>query len=196
MTQSSAEKQKWGISNEEAHALMEQFLESDGMRKHSLASEAIMRALAPRFGADPEMWALVGLLHDLDYNETRDHMARHTLVTEQVLLEKGVDARIAEAIKYHNAENLGLTRHDPIHFALTAAETITGMISATALVYPDKKVASVAPKSVKKRMKAKEFARAVNRDHIRLCEQIGISLDEFISISLRAMCEISDRLGL
>jgi predicted hydrolase (HD superfamily) len=70
------------------------------------------------------------------------------------------------------------------------------MISATALVYPDKKVASVAPKSVKKRMKAKEFARSVNRDHILLCEQIGISLDDFISISLGAMCGISDRLGL
>lgn len=196
MTRQSAERLKWGISNEEAHALMEELLEAEGMRKHCLASEAIMRALAPRFGADPEMWGLVGLLHDLDYNETRDHMERHTLVTEQILLEKGVDPQIAEAIKYHNSENLGLTRRDPIHLALTAAETITGMISATTLVYPDKKIASVAPKSVKKRMKAKEFARSVNRDHILLCEQIGISLDEFISISLRAMCEISDRLGL
>jgi uncharacterized protein len=196
MTEHDSEKPKWGISHEKAQALMEQFLESESMRKHCLASEAIMRALAPRFGVDPEMWALVGLLHDLDYNETRDHMERHALVTEQVLLERGVDPQIVEAIKYHNAENLGLTRHEPVHFALTAAETITGMISATALVYPDKKVASVAPKSVKKRMKAKEFARSVNRDHILLCEQIGISLDEFISISLQAMCEISDRLGL
>ncbi|MBI4963435.1 MAG: HDIG domain-containing protein [Desulfomonile tiedjei] len=196
MTQHEAQKPKWGISHEQAQALMEQFLESESMRKHCLASEAIMRALAPRFGADPEMWALVGLLHDLDYNETRDRMERHTLVTEQILVERGVDPEIVEAIKYHNAENLGLTRQEPIHFALTAAETITGMISATALVYPDKKVASVAPKSVKKRMKAKEFARSVNRDHILLCEQIGISLDEFISISLEAMCGISDRLGL
>lgn len=196
MPEQDSIKLKWGISNEEAHALMEQFLESESMRKHCLASEVIMKALAPRFHADPEMWALVGLLHDLDYNETRDQMDRHGLVTEKILLERGVDPQIVEAIKYHNAENLGLTRQSPIHFALTAAETITGMITATALVYPDKKVASVAPKSVKKRMKAKEFARSINREHILLCEQIGISIDEFISTSLRAMSQISDRLGL
>jgi putative nucleotidyltransferase with HDIG domain len=196
MTAHDMGRAKWGISNEEAHALIEEFLDAESMRKHCIASEAIMRALAPRFGADPDMWGLVGLLHDLDYNETRDHMDRHALVTAQILLEKGVDPQIVDAIKYHNAENLGLTRHEPIHFALTAAETITGMISATALVYPDKKVASVVLKSVKKRMKAKEFARSVNRDHILLCEQIGLSLDDFISISLQVMSEISDRLGL
>lgn len=187
---------KWGITREEAFALMEHSLETDSMRKHCLASEAIMRALAPRLKGDIDMWGLTGLLHDLDYNETKELMTQHTLVTERILTEKGVDRSIIEAIKYHNAENLGLTRTEPIHFALTAAETITGMIVATTLVYPDKKVASVNPKSVKKRMKAKEFARSVNRDHIRLCEQIGFNLDEFIVISLEAMCGISDELGL
>jgi predicted hydrolase (HD superfamily) len=142
------------------------------------------------------MWGLVGLLHDLDYNQTKDKMERHTLETEKILLEKGVYPDIVDAIKHHNVENLGLKRNKPIHFALTAAETITGMIVATTLVYPDKKIASVKPQSVKKRMKAKEFARSVNRDHIRLCEQINIPLDEFISISLNAMSTISDRLGL
>jgi putative nucleotidyltransferase with HDIG domain len=186
----------WGISREEALALMEEYLESDSMRKHSLASEAIMRALAPRFGEDPDMWGLVGLLHDLDYNETKDRMSMHTVVTKRILLEKGVDRRIVEAIQYHNAENLGLTRIQPIHFALTSSETITGLLVAAALVNPDKKLASLKPKSVKKRMKANEFARSVNRDHIRLCEQIGITLDDFIVISLEAMCGISDRLGL
>lgn len=190
------EDQDWGISREEAVALMEHYLDTDNMRKHCLASEAIMRALAPRFGGDPDMWGLTGLLHDLDYNETRDTMERHTLVTEKILKERGVNPEIIEAIKSHNAENLGLTRTKPIHIALTAAETITGMIVATTLVYPDKRIASVKPKSVKKRMKAKEFARSVNRDHIRLCEEAGISLDEFIAISLEAMTGISDELGL
>lgn len=185
-----------GISRAEAVALMEQHLETDSMRKHCLASEAIMTALAPRFGVDPELWGLVGLLHDIDYNETREEMNRHGLVTEKILLERGMDPSVAEAIKYHNAGNLGLTRTEPIHFALTAAETITGMIVATTLVYPDKKLASVKPGSIKKRMKAKEFARSVNRDHIRLCESIGISLDDFIAISLDAMKSISDPLGL
>jgi putative nucleotidyltransferase with HDIG domain len=186
----------WGITREEAVELMETYLEADNMRKHSLASEAIMRALASRLGEDPDMWGLAGLLHDLDYNETREQMHRHTLDTERILLERGVHPAIPDAIKYHNAENLGLARQQPIHFALTAAETITGMIVATTLVYPDKKLASVKPKSVKKRMKAKEFARAVNRDHIRLCEEIGIPLDDFIVLSLEAMRGISDRLGL
>ena len=188
--------EEWGISREQAVALMEEYLEAENMRKHCLASEAIMRALAERFGEHPDKWGLVGLLHDLDYAETRDRMDQHTLVTERVLKDHGVNPEIVDPIKYHNAENLGLQRTQPIHFALTAAETITGMIVATTLVYPDKKVASVKPKSVKKRMKAKEFARSVNRDHIRLCEKMGIPLDEFINISLEAMRGISDRLGL
>ena len=187
---------KWGISRQDALALMEQFLEADSMRKHCLASEAIMRALAPRFGEDPDLWGLTGLLHDLDYNETRDTMSRHTLVTEQILLERGVHPEIADAIKYHNAENLGLTRSKPIHFALTAGETITGMIVAAALVLPDKKLSSLKAQSVKKRMKAKEFARSVNRDHIKLCEEISIPLEEFIAISIEAMRGIGDQLGL
>lgn len=187
---------KWGISREEAVELMEQYLETDALRKHSLATEAIMRSLAPRFGEDPEMWGLIGLLHDIDYNETRDKMDKHTLVTEQVLLEKGVDPTIPEAIKYHNAGNLGLTRSQPVHWALTAAETITGMIVAATLVNPDKKLSSLKPKSVKKRMKAKEFAKSVNRDHILLCQEIGLSLDDFIDLSLNAMGSISDHLGL
>jgi uncharacterized protein len=187
---------KWGITRDEAVALMEQYLDTDNMRKHCLASEAIMRDLAPRFGADPDMWGLTGLLHDIDYNETKDEMDQHTLLTEKVLLERGVDKQITEAIKTHNAENLGLTRSEPIHVALTAAETITGMLVAAALVNPDKKLSSLKVKSVKKRMKAKEFARSVNRDHILLCEQINIPLDEFIEISLTAMCKIADDLGL
>lgn len=190
------ESSKWGITPEQASELMRAHLDAENMRKHSLASQVIMKALAPRFGQDPEMWGIIGLLHDLDYNETREAMDRHGLETAKILGEMGVHPEIPDAIKHHNAENLGLTRTDPVHFALTAAETITGMIVATALVYPDKKLSSVKPKSVKKRMKAKEFARSVNRDHIRLCEEIGIPLDEFITISLQSMCEISDELGL
>jgi uncharacterized protein len=187
---------KWGIDRTQAMALMEKYLEADNLRKHSLATEAIMRALAPRLGGDPEMWGLVGLLHDLDYNETKEFMTQHALVTEKILRENGVHPAIADAIKYHNAENLGLARNESIHFALTAAETITGMIVAATLVYPEKKVAVVKPKSIKKRMKEKEFARSVNRDHIKLCEQFGMPLDEFIPVALEAMAGIADNLGL
>ena len=189
-------EKRLGISRNEALELMEQHLEADNIRKHCLASEAIMRRLAQKLGHDPELWGLAGLLHDLDYNETRETMERHALVTEQILSDRGVDREITDAIKHHNAENLGLTRSKPIHFALTAAETITGMIVATTLVYPDKKVSSVKPSSVKKRMKAKEFARSVNRSHILLCESLGMTLDEFIELSLKTMSQISDELGL
>ncbi|MCX5861214.1 MAG: HDIG domain-containing metalloprotein [Desulfomonile sp.] len=187
---------KWGITRQAAMDLMEQSLEAENLRKHSEATEAIMRALAPRFNEDPEMWGIAGLLHDLDYNETREAIDRHGLVTEKILADKGVHPDVIEAIKFHNAEHLGLTATKPIHFALSAAETITGMIVTTTLVYPDKKLASVKSKSVGKRMKEKEFARAVNRDRILLCEKIDIPLDEFISISIEAMKKISDRLGL
>lgn len=186
----------WGITRERAVSLMERHLTTVAMQGHSLASEAIMRALAPRFNDDPDKWGFAGLLHDLDYNETKDRMEMHGLETARILKEEGVHPEIIDAIKRHNAENLGLLREAPIDFALTAGETITGMIVATALVYPDKRIASVKPQSVKKRMKAKEFARSVNRDHIRLCEEIGIPLDEFIKISLEAMTEIANRLGL
>ncbi|MFZ5867172.1 MAG: HDIG domain-containing metalloprotein [Thermodesulfobacteriota bacterium] len=188
--------EQWGISREQALELMEQHLDTESIRKHCLASEAIMRALAPRFSEDPELWGLVGLLHDLDYNETRDRMEQHTIMTGKILRDLGVHEHVIEAIQSHNAENLGISRSKPIHFALTAAETITGLIVATALVYPDKKLASVKAKSLRKRMKEKEFARSVNRDHIRLCEQLGLPLDDFIEVSLDAMRGISDRLGL
>jgi putative nucleotidyltransferase with HDIG domain len=187
---------KWGISRERALELMKERLDKDSLQKHCLASEAIMRSLAPRFGEDPEMWGLVGLLHDLDYEDTKDRMDQHGLITAEILGKEGVAPEVTEAIKYHNAQNLGLQRTAPIHFALSAGETITGMIVAAALVNPDKKISSVKVKSVKKRMKAKEFARSVNRDQIKLCEQIDIPLDEFIGISLESMAAISDELGL
>jgi len=175
---------------------MESRLVEDNLRKHSLATEAIMRVLAKRLGHDPDVWGIAGLLHDIDFPETREIPERHALVTADILKEKGVSSEIIEAIKAHNAEALGIPREGAIAIALTAAETITGLVIATTLVYPDKKIASVKPKSITKRMKQKEFARAVNRDHIRLCEEIGLPLDEFAALSLEAMGSISGELGL
>jgi predicted hydrolase (HD superfamily) len=123
-------------------------------------------------------------------------MARHGLVTEQILRRQGVTKEITDAIKSHNADNLGFARTGVFEHAITCAECITGMVFATALVYPDKKIASVKPKSILKRMKQKEFARSVNRDYIRECEKIGIPLDAFAALSLEAMQEIGSELGL
>lgn len=185
-----------GITRDEALQLMKSYLKTDALQKHSLATEIIMRKLARNKGENEDIWGMAGLLHDLDFEETKDDMPQHTLKTEAILREKGVSEEIIKAIKGHNAENLGYRRGTPIDHALTCAECITGMVIATALVYPDKKLASVKPQSILKRMKQKEFARNVNREYIRECEKIGIPLEEFAELSLNAMREISDQLGL
>jgi len=185
-----------GITRGEALQLMKEYLKADNLQKHSLATEVIMRRLALKLGEDEELWGIAGLLHDLDYDETKDSMSRHTMRTEEILKQRGISQGIIDAIKGHNAENLGYTREKTIDHALTCAECITGMIVATTLVYHDKKLSSVKPKSIIKRMKQKEFARSVNREHIRECEKIGITLEDFAELSLNAMREISDGLGL
>ncbi len=185
-----------GITRDEALQLMKEYLKLDNLQKHSLATEAIMRKIAQMRGEDEELWGIAGLLHDLDFEATKDDMPHHTLKTAEILKEKGVSEEIIEAIKGHNAEHLGYARERIIDHALTCAECITGMIVATTLVYPDKKISSVKPKSIIKRMKQKEFARSVNRDFIRECEKIGIPLEEFAELSLKAMQEISNELGL
>ncbi len=155
-----------------------------------------MRCLAERFGEDPEKWGIAGLLHDLDYEETYEAPQEHGKRTAEILQEKGFPSDMIEAILAHNAEALGIERKTRFDFAITCSECITGLITATTLVYPDKKLASVKPKSITKRMKEKGFARSVNRDLIRLCEKIDIPLPEFAVISLEAMRGISDDLGL
>jgi len=185
-----------GISREDAVKLMEEFLQGDNLRKHCYATEAVMRAMAERLRYDPEAWGIAGLLHDLDYEETKDQPSQHGLKTAEILGERGVSPEIMEAIKAHNAEALGIDRKTDFDIALTCSECITGMVVATALVYPDKKISSVKPSSIIKRMKQKEFARNVNRDLIRKCEDLHIPLEEFAELSLKAMAKISDKLGL
>lgn len=184
------------MTRDEALQLLEEHLKADNLRKHCLAAEAIMRALAHHFGEDEERWGLAGLLHDLDFEETRDDPARHGLVAAELLKQKGFDDEFVEAVKAHNAEGLGLVRETRFQHALAAAETITGLIVATALVYPDKKLASVKTSSITKRMKKKDFARNVSREIIMECEEIGLTLQEFAEISLRAMQGIAGELGL
>ena len=185
-----------GISRDEAVKLMEECLQGDSLRKHCYATEMVMRAMAERLGHDPEAWGLIGLLHDIDYEETKDQPSRHGLRTAEILGSKGVGSEVIEAIKAHNAEALGIERKTDVDIAITCSECITGMLVATALVYPDKKLSSVKPSSVTKRMKQKEFARSVNRDHIRKCEDLKVPLEEFAELSLKAMAKISEKLGL
>ncbi len=185
-----------GITRDEAFSLLKEHLKSDKLIGHSLATEAIMQKLAGHFGEDPVLWGVSGLLHDLDYETTGEDEASHGLETAKILEQKGVSPVVIDVIKKHNAEGLGLERTTLFEHALTCAETITGLIVATALVYPDKKISSVKVKSVTKRMKTTHFARAVSRERIMECEKTGLPLNEFVKLSLEAMNDISDELGL
>jgi len=185
-----------GISREDAFLLLTAHLKNEKLVSHCLASEAIMRELAPRFGENPEIWAIAGLLHDIDYEITDGDPCRHGREGAELLLSHGVSPAIADAILKHNAEGLGLERTSVFDHALACAETMTGMIAATALVYPDKKIASVKPQSVTKRMKTPHFARSVSREIIMECETIGIPLPDFVAISLKAMSGIAESIGL
>lgn len=155
-----------------------------------------MRALAIRLGKDEEKWALAGLLHDLDVESVNNDMYTHGKETARILSELNVDEEIIDAIRMHNEASAAEKRSKEFQYALAAGETITGLIVATTLVYPDKKIASVKPKSVVKRMKEKKFAASVSRENIMECEQIGIPLPEFVEICINAMKEIGDEIGL
>jgi len=186
----------YGITRDQAISLLKEHIGNDNLIKHCLASEAVMMALAQRLGEDREKWGLAGLLHDLDVEKVNWDLNKHTLETERLLREKGVDEEIILAVKFHNEQAHGVKRSQPFHHALAAGETITGLIIATALVYPDKKLQSVKAKSIKKRMKEKAFAAGVNRDTIMECEKLGLTLDEFADLSLKAMQGIAEELGL
>lgn len=177
------------LSREQALELLKAQEPDDYLLKHSLASEAIMRALAPRFGGESEIWGLCGLLHDLDFPHTKDNPARHGLMAAEMLAGAGLDAACVHAIAAHNSEHSGKQPESQLDFALRAAETVTGLIIAAALMRPTG-MEGMESKSLKKKMKDKAFARAVNRDNIKECEKLGLSLDEFLTISIEAMSKI------
>ena len=185
-----------GSSRDQALDLLHRHIKNPNMIKHCLASEAVLGALADRLGEDREMWSLAGLLHDLDVELTQADLAVHGIEAVRILEENGVGPEIIQAVRLHNEQACGEKRSAVFHHALAAGETITGLIIATALVYPDKKLASVKSKSIVKRMKEKAFAASVNRDIILECERLPIPLPEFAEIALRAMQSISEDLDL
>jgi putative nucleotidyltransferase with HDIG domain len=184
------------MERQQALDLLHNHLKGGNLRKHCLATEAIMRALAERLDEPVDLWGVTGLLHDLDYEETAGQPSEHGLRTAAILADSDLPPEAITAIKAHNAEALGVQRNSKLDFALTCAESITGLVIATALVYPDKRLASVKPKSILKRMKKKDFARRVNRAQITLCEELGLPLADFAELSLRAMQSVSEELGL
>lgn len=184
------------LNREKALARLHEHVKNEKTVVHCLASEAVMRALARHLGEDEERWGLTGLLHDVDVEFTDADPKVHALKAGELLSDFDMDEEMLDAIRMHNDEATGLQRSTRFQHALAAGETITGLIYATTLVYPDKKIESVKYKSVGKRMKEKAFAASVKREHILECEEIGIPLDEFIQISVDAMRGISGEIGL
>ncbi|RLG76263.1 MAG: phosphohydrolase [Thermoprotei archaeon] len=186
------------LTRDEALALLTRFVKDEKIVKHCLAVEAIMRALAHRLGEDEELWGLVGLLHDIDYDLTGRDPKKHGLEAPKIL--KGLLPDFAlEAIAGHNEHN-GFEAKDPralkILPALRAADHLSGLIIATALVMPGKKIAEVKIKSLKRKFKSKDFARGVSRERIREIEKLGLTLDEFFELGLDALKKIATQLGL
>jgi putative nucleotidyltransferase with HDIG domain len=189
-------KKDMQIDRQKSLELLHRYIKNEKMIFHCLASEAVMRGLARRLGRDEEKWGLAGLLHDLDVEITNAEPTIHGTQTEVLLKDYDVDPEILEAIRMHNEYSSGKERSTEFQHALAAGETITGLIFATTYVYPDKKLTSVKPKSVTKRMKEKMFAASVKRENIMECEKIGIPIDEFAAISIESMLPIAGDIGL
>ncbi len=181
------------MNRTEAYKLSKSKFSNKNLFKHVLAVEAVMRGLATHFNEDEEKWGLAGLLHDLDYEQTMNDPDRHTLVTEEMLKEFELDAEIIEAIKCHNDK---APRTKQIGKAIYAADPVTGLIVAAALMHPDKKLASLDVEFIVRRFKEKRFAAGANREQIKTCEDFGLSLEEFLEISLKSMQSIYKELGL
>lgn len=181
------------MTRDEAFGLVKEKVSNKNLIKHMVATEACMRGLARHFGEDEELWGLTGLLHDLDYDLTKDDFPRHGLLSAEMLEERGVDERIVQAVKAHPGH---VEAESMLDKALYAVDPLTGLIVAAALMHPDKKLAGLDTDFVLRRFKEKRFAAGANRDQISTCEGLGLSLEDFVTICLEAMKSASSELGL
>jgi putative nucleotidyltransferase with HDIG domain len=180
---------------ETAWCLLTEFTQSESLRKHALAVEACMRAYARKAGGDEELWGLVGLLHDFDY-EKYPSLEDHPYKGSAILKERGYSEEIRRAILSH-AEYTGVARVSPMEKTLFACDELAGFITACALVKPGKSLAEVEAPSVRKKMKDKAFARNVHReDIVEGAAALGVNLEEHIAFCIDAMREIARELGL
>ncbi len=183
------------VSRSDALRLVREHVGDKRLVKHMIAVGAIMRGLAEHFGEDADVWEVVGILHDIDYEYTRDRPELHGLKSAEIL--KGVlSDDLLDTIKAHNYERTGVEPSKRIDYALIAADAISGLIVACALVMPNKKLSEVKVKTVLKKFKSKDFARSVRRDKILFCEKLGLSLEEFVEIALRSMRNVAEKLDL
>jgi predicted hydrolase (HD superfamily) len=183
------------LTRDTAWALLTEYTQSDSLRKHALAVEASMRGYARRFEEDEDVWGFVGLVHDFDYERWPD-AENHPFRGVGILRERGCPEFVLRAILSH-ADYSGVPRESQLEKTLYACDEMSGFVTAAALVRPTRSVLDLEASSVRKRMKDKAFARAVNReDLVRGAEALGIPLEEHISNVIASMREQADALGL
>ncbi len=187
---------KINLDRKEALEILKSNIKTENLIKHSLASEAIMAVLAKKLKKPEQAWALTGLIHDLDFDYTKNKPDKHGTMTAEILSEYDLPQDILEAVKAHNYEHSGISRKTDLDFALTASEQLSGLIVGCALVQPDKKLASVEPASVMKKFKDRSFTAQIRREDIKDIEKLALSLEDFIELALKAMQGISKDLGL
>ena len=186
-------------TRDQAWELLAAHMQNQNLRRHCLAVEAVMRPLARYFKADEEKWGAVGLLHDGDYELTKDKPERHTMLMVEWLRELGTtDQQVLSAILSHNYSHTGQNPpNNELEWSLYCCDELTGLIVAVALVLPDKKLVGVSVESIMKKFPQRSFAAGVHREQIGACEQkLGISLSEFVGIALSAMKSASFEIGL
>jgi len=184
------------ISRVEALKILNDNIKSPNLVKHSLAVEAIMKGLAEYFKEDEEKWGILGLLHDIDYEKTKDKPEEHSLIGSQMLKEMGFEDEFTKAVLSHN-EIHNILPDSLMAKALFVSDPLSGLIVASTLVLPSKKISDLTVENVLNRFKEKAFARGANREQIQKCDQyLNLSLEQFIEIALKSMQEISEELGL
>ena len=183
------------MTREDAWGLLTEFTQSESLRKHALAVEACVRAYAKKFGEDENTWALVGLIHDFDY-EKYPSLEDHPYRGNEILAQRGWPEEVRRAIMSH-AEYTGVKRESKLEKTLFACDELAGFLTATALVKPGKSLAEVEAKGVRKKMKDKAFARSVNRDDIvNGAAELGVDIEEHIAFCIDAMKGVAKELGL
>ena len=182
-------------TREDAWNLVREWIESDSLRKHVLGVEAAMRAYARRDGEDEELWAIAGLVHDLDYERFPDPEAGHPRMALEELRKRGYPEEVLDAVAGH-AEYLNVPRETALAKTLFAVDELSGFIAACALVRPTG-IEGMKPKSVRKKLKQPSFAAKVDRDQIRRgIDELGVAENEHIQLVIDAMAERADELGL
>ncbi len=183
------------MNREDALTAIRENVKNENLIKHMIATEAIMRALAKRLGENEEEWAMAGLLHDIDVELTNSDLKIHSKPAAEMAKKLGATDAACHAILTHN-EAHGIACESKMDKALFCADPLTGLITAGALVRPEKKLAFVEAKSIRKRFKEKSFAAGANREQMAKCVDIGLDLDTFINIGLAAMKGVAGELGL